>query len=122
MSDLKQYIEKEFLGIPYVFGGVDRSGFDCSGFIYYLFNDYYGVPIENMTANQYYDLSASIEDFPQEGDLVFFTQKKNNTAHHVGVMVNDYEFAHASSSKGITITPLNNSYWKPRIIGFGKLL
>ncbi|QOR66296.1 C40 family peptidase [Cytobacillus suaedae] len=106
---------KKFLGVPYLFGGTTPSGFDCSGFLTYVFKEL-GVELPRTSADQF----ASGEKVETKnlvvGDLVFFTTYKPG-ASHAGIYVGDNKFIHASSSKGIMISSLDDSYWKPRYLG-----
>lgn len=119
---LREYIEKNWKGTPYEYGGKDKSGIDCSGLIYQVWKNYYKKDIAIKTANTYMLESTPVDAPLKEGDLVFFTHKNDGKAQHVGIMVDVGNFAHSSTSKGVIITPLNNSYWKPRILTFGQLI
>ena len=110
---IKDY--EKYLGIPYELGGKDPStALDCSGFIANLLD----VPI--MTAHDYYQLSYPVSS-PTPDTLVFFKKADALRVHHLGYMINDKEFVHASSSKGVIVTKLDNSYWLPLIYRYGKL-
>ena len=108
-----------YLGIPYKWGGTTRAGMDCSAFTRAIFRETYGVELPR-TSKQMYGVGRSI---PQEqdlkpGDLVFFKNTYSGPGvSHVGIYLGEGRFAHASSSKGGTITPLNNPYFQPRYVG-----
>ncbi len=108
-----------YLGIPYKWGGTTRAGMDCSAFTRAIFRETYGVELPR-TSKQIYGVGRAI---PQEqslkpGDLVFFKNTYSGPGvSHVGIYLGNGRFAHASSSKGGTITPLDNPYFQPRYIG-----
>lgn len=105
---------KQNIGIPYQWGGdYPSQGFDCSGFLHYVFkkND---INIPRTTASIYYD-GTSVSQ-PKRGDIVFFETYKKGPSH-AGIYLGNNQFIHASSSKGITISSLSNPYWSPRYIG-----
>ena len=99
---------KKLIGVPYKWGGTSPSGFDCSGFIYYVYKQA-GYDISRTSAQGYADRSFYV-DSPQVGDLVFFKNTYKKGISHVGIYVGNNQFINASSS-GVVITSLNNSYW-----------
>ncbi|GLY09181.1 LysM peptidoglycan-binding domain-containing protein [Pseudobacillus badius] len=109
---------KKHLGTPYVWGGVQPSGFDCSGFIYYVFNKA-GKSIPRTNTEGYYSRSYYV-DKPQVGDLVFFVNTYKKGISHMGIYIGGNQFIQASSSQGITITSLDNSYFKQRFDSFKR--
>ncbi|RSK33780.1 peptidoglycan endopeptidase [Bhargavaea beijingensis] len=98
-------------GIPYKWGGTTTAGFDCSGFIYYVLKQA-GVSHSRTSAAGYYDRSFKISS-PQPGDFVFFrgTYGGANNVSHMGFYLGNGKFIHASSSQGITVSSVNDSYW-----------
>jgi Cell wall-associated hydrolases (invasion-associated proteins) len=101
-------------GIPYVFGGTNRKGFDCSGFTQYVFGGS-KISLPRTAAEQYNIGTPVSRQQLQPGDLVFFTTYKSG-ASHVGIYIGGGNFIHASSS-GVRITSLDNSYYKTRYLG-----
>jgi LysM repeat protein len=99
---------KKMIGVPYKWGGTSPSGFDCSGFIFYVY-DKAGYDISRTSAQGYFDRSYYV-DKPQVGDLVFFKNTYKQGISHVGIYVGNNQFINASSS-GVEITSLGNSYW-----------
>ncbi|MGI8385668.1 LysM peptidoglycan-binding domain-containing protein [Robertmurraya sp. P23] len=108
---------KTLLGIPYVWGGNTPAGFDCSGFIHYVFNQA-GTKIGRYSAEGYYSRSYYV-DQPQVGDLLFFENTYKAGISHMGIYLGNNEFIHADA-KGVIITNLNNSYYKERFDGFKR--
>ncbi|ADU31318.1 LysM peptidoglycan-binding domain-containing protein [Evansella cellulosilytica] len=106
---------KSHLGTPYLWGGITPSGFDSSGFIVYTFNQN-GISLPR-THRDYYPLGSSVVSSDrQRGDVVFFETWRSG-ASHAGIYLGNGEFIHASSSRGVTITKMDNSYWASRYIG-----
>lgn len=104
---------KKYMGVPYKFGGESPSGFDCSGFVQYIFEKN-GISIARTTSAQY--SGGTHVSTPQKGDLVFFETYKAGPSH-VGIYIGNGQFIEASSSHGITIDNMNSSYWKPKYLG-----
>ncbi|MFE8701709.1 C40 family peptidase [Cytobacillus sp. FJAT-54145] len=111
---------KQYVGVPYKWGGTTPSGFDCSGFLTYVFNEY-DVQLPRTSADQFNQGESVKQDELVPGDLVFFTTYKPG-ASHAGIYVGDNQFIHASSSKGIEVTSLDASYYKSRYLGAKRYL
>ncbi|MFD1032707.1 C40 family peptidase [Metaplanococcus flavidus] len=106
------------VGKPYVWGGSTASGFDCSGFIYYVYNQA-GIKIPRTNTTGYdarsYDISS-----PQVGDLVFFENTYRAGISHMGIYVGNNQFIHAGGDK-VQITSLSDSYWGKHFAGYKRL-
>ena len=117
-EDLLQFA-MTYLGTPYVYGGVSRSGIDCSGFTMMVFAQF-GYRLAHGATDQYY-ASRRISDSEREpGDLVFF----NTTGgiSHVGIYLGGGQFIHASSSRGVMISSLYQSYYAAAYLGAGRII
>jgi cell wall-associated NlpC family hydrolase len=106
-------------GVPYRNGGSDPTGFDCSGFVWYVF-DQHGVRLPRTVSEQF---QAGTDVDPRDlraGDLVFFDtiHGVRQLATHVGIVIGGDEFVHAPSSTGeVRVERLASSYWGPRFVG-----
>jgi cell wall-associated NlpC family hydrolase len=107
-----------FLGVPYSFGGTTASGFDCSGFVQHVFA-MLGVGLPR-TADAQYDVGRPAVGGPRPGDLVFFDTYGG--VSHVGIYLGRGQFVHASSSHGVMVSHLSESYWASRYVGAKRLL
>ncbi|MBB6054261.1 MAG: glycoside hydrolase [Gammaproteobacteria bacterium] len=101
---------QEWKGVPYRDGGESRRGVDCSGFIQLTFREQFAIRLPRDTGSQA-QLGRSISARQlRPGDLVFFHIGKQT--RHVGVVVEKNKFLHASTSKGVMISDLNQPYWQ----------
>lgn len=110
---------KEYLDIPYKYGGITKKGMDCSGFSRTIYSKLFGIELPHNSVEQF-RLSAlrKIDSSQlQPGDLIFFANKKKKKVNHVGVYISDRRFIHASSSQGIMVSSLDDDYWRNRFAG-----
>lgn len=118
---LYSFIE-DWYGVRYRLGGDSKKGIDCSAFVRRLYENVFCVNLVR-TACQQFNMCRYINrvDSVKEGDLVFF-KTKGNRISHVGIyLMNDF-FVHASSSRGVMISSLNDSYWERRFAGAGAII
>jgi cell wall-associated NlpC family hydrolase len=108
-------------GVPYRNGGSDPSGFDCSGFVQWVFSRHaWRLPRE--TRDQYRAGDAVSIDRIQPGDLVFF-ETVSRGASHVGVAIGGDQFVHAPSSQGVVrVERFSAAYWSTRLVGARRIL
>lgn len=106
-------VAQSLTGIPYVWGGESTNGFDCSGFIQYVFSTQ-GIDLPR-TVNEQWHFSNSVNAL-SEGDLVFFETTKSGPSH-LGIYLGEGKFIHAGSSRGVEVSELDNPYWKERYLG-----
>jgi hypothetical protein len=97
-------------GTPHQMGGTTRQGIDCSGFVQRLYLDVFNKRLPRSTYLQVKSGQLVEKDLLRTGDLVFF--KYPFKGRHVGIYLDQGEFAHASTSKGVTISSLQNKYWR----------
>jgi peptidoglycan DL-endopeptidase CwlO len=106
----------EYTGAPYRNGGADPSGFDCSGFVAFVFGQH-GVPVPRQVRDQFGIGTRVDRTQLQPGDLVFFTTVAPG-ASHVGIAISRDEFVHAPSTRGVVrVERLDASYWSRRFVG-----
>ena len=112
---------KQYLGVPYVWAGRSPGGFDCSGFIYYIYNQF-GISLPRMADGQFeVGIPVGRQEL-QPGDLVFFSTYEPGPSH-VGIYLGNEQFLHASSGAGyVTITPMANPYHRDRYIGARRVI
>ncbi len=108
-----------WLGTPYLYSGSTKKGIDCSGFVMQMYKQVRQISLPHNAAKIYEKSEKISKSSLREGDLVFFGGFWS--VDHVGIYLEGNRFVHASSSKGVVITPLNNSYWKKRFKGAGRI-
>lgn len=116
---------KKFIGTRYQRGGKTPKGFDCSGFVRYVYRRF-DVPI-GAHSGQIFQKGQDIakkEAIP--GDLIFFRSTKHRSINHVGIVVSadssQIRFIHSSTSKGVMISQLNSAYYRTRYAGIRRII
>lgn len=108
-------------GTPYRNGGSDPAGFDCSGFVKYVFGEN-GISVPRTVGDQFRAGRKVDTQQLQAGDLVFFTTVSPG-ASHVGIVIGGDEFVHAPSGAGaVRVERLSASYWSTRFVGARRVL
>lgn len=110
----------KYKGVPYVFGGTTTKGFDCSGYVQYVFKDC-KAKLPRLADEQALQGIFVTQKQLRPGDLVFFTTYAPG-ASHVGIYAGDGQFWSASSSKGVILSSLKEEYWKQRYFGARRVL
>jgi len=109
-----------WVGTPYLYGGTTKNGTDCSGFVSSVYKEKEGINIPRTSVDGYKNGKPVNRQDLTIGDLVFFGEKSK--VSHVGIYVGEGKFIHASTSLGVTVTPLSDSYWVPRYMGARRYL
>lgn len=108
------------IGTRYRFGGTSEAGFDCSGFIGYLFREQAGMNLPRSTREMInVDAPLVTRSDLKPGDLLFFaTNGRRGRVSHAGIYLGDDQFIHSSSrrSGGVRIDSLGDSYWSKTFI------
>ncbi len=112
---------REYLGVPYVWGGSTPNGFDCSGLVQYVFN-LHGISLPRTSKQQWTAGTEISRENLQPGDLVFFANTYTTGISHLGIYIGNNQFLHASSSKGVIISSLSNTYWASHYHGARQIL
>jgi cell wall-associated NlpC family hydrolase len=115
-SNLEEEIGK-FFGLRYRFGGEGRNGIDCSALVKRVYSDIFGVSLPRSSSEQsrLEELETVPPDDLRTGDLVFFGPRRKRV-NHVGMYLAGGRFLHAVRSEGVTISSLDNGYWKSRFM------
>lgn len=124
-SNLHLLLEKakEWLGTPYKYAHAEKGkGADCSGMVMKLYKEVYDIDLPRNSAKQAEYCNQISSNEANSGDLVFFATGRNrNRISHVGLMINKEQFIHASASRGVIISKISASYYKSRLIMFGRV-
>ncbi|MDW0114025.1 NlpC/P60 family protein [Sporosarcina saromensis] len=113
---------QKYIGKPYVYAGTSPRGFDCSGYVQYVFKEE-GVSLPRTSSDQYSRGTAVSKNNLQAGDLVFFKTSGTNAVSHVGIYIGSGKFIHASTSKGVMISAVNDPYyWGSRYVGAKRVM
>ncbi len=108
-------VAKKYEGTPYQWGGeTPEEGFDCSGYLNYIFDEAENKDLPR-TVKDIYAEGTTVES-PAVGDIVFFDIEGNGPSH-AGLYIGSGEFIHASSTEGVKISEIGSSYWKDKYIG-----
>ncbi len=118
---LKRYSES-FLGTPYIYGGSDRSGMDCSGFIMRIYLDVYGIILPHNTEELHKKGIRISLTSAEIGDLIFFKKISETQPSHVGIYMGKNTFIHVSSSQGVILSNLDSDYYRIRFLEIRRII
>ncbi len=113
---------KSWIGVPYKYGGNSKRGVDCSGFIVQVYKKVYGVSLQR-SSNLIYEKNCSKikKDDLKEGDLVFFSTGRSKKINHVGIYLKNGKFVHASTSRGVIVSGLDEDYYMRTYVSSGRV-
>ncbi|WP_337955298.1 C40 family peptidase [Pseudomonas sp.] len=117
---------QQLLGTPYRYGGTStKTGFDCSGFIGYLFHEEAGIKLPRTT-REMVQLNAPrvTRGELQPGDIIFFsTRGRGGRVNHAGIYIGDQQFIHSASRRsGVRVDRLDQGYWSTRYLQAKRVL
>ena len=99
-------------GTPYRLGGLSKEGIDCSGFVYMTYLSQFNIRLPRSTYQQSQAGERVFQRDLRAGDLVFF--RIGYSTRHVGIYFENGQFAHASKSRGVMLSRLQETYWSKR--------
>lgn len=111
----------KFLDTPYKFGGNSQKGIDCSAFTLQVYQNALSVDLPRSAREQFVVGEKISKDELQFGDLVFFNTRRASNPGHVGIYLGENQFVHASRSLGVTVSSLENAYYKKRYVGARRI-
>ena len=114
-----------WLGVPYRYGGKDREGVDCSGFVMQVYLNALDKPLPRSSSDMHdYCTNKIVRDSLAIGDLVFFdtSRSRDGKVSHVGLYVGEGNMIHSSTSKGVIVTSLDTDYYSGRFLCGGRVL
>ncbi len=111
-----------WLGVTYKYAGSDRNGTDCSGLVYNIYNNIYGIKLDRTSQGQYEHNCKKISlNKIRQGDLVFFAINSTHMINHVGLYIKNGKFVHASTQKGVILSDLEEPYYKKYFYSVGRV-
>jgi cell wall-associated NlpC family hydrolase len=112
----------KYIKVPYKYGGETKSGIDCSAFTQQVYKNSLNVNLPR-TAREQYNVGERIRSVSKLkfGDLVYFNTSQIYYPGHVGIYLGDKLFVHASASKGVIVSSLENTYFSNRYIGATRI-
>ena len=127
-ADIAAYAQT-FIGVPYVYGGASPSGFDCSGFVQYVYK-HFGYSLPRGSNDQYKKGTAISKSELQPGDLIFFDNGTGNPTSHVGIYIGDGKMVHSTEYnygngkwvKGVQIHALSNAWYSKIYLGSRRIV
>lgn len=125
MKKRKQIVDEAmtWMGTPYAYGKAEKGkASDCSGMVMSVYEKVTGIKLPRNSAQQKEFCNSLRKGDVLPGDLVFFaTGKDPEKVSHVGIMIDDNRFIHASSSKGVVVSDASQPYYQRTFKGFGRV-
>ena len=118
VADLAQ----QYVGSRYIWGGTGPNGFDCTGFVLYIYSQF-GVSLPHNEAGQLKSGTRVSADELQPGDVVVFANTYRAGLSHVGIYLGEGQFVHAvDEAHGVMVSNLWDGYWSPRFVGASRTI
>ncbi|GBC60152.1 glycoside hydrolase [Desulfonema ishimotonii] len=112
----------QWMGTPYQWGGCSPYGIDCSCLVKFIYETVYGISLHRTSVTMFEnDLTPVPPEELREGDVLSFDTKGSGISH-VGIYLKANRFVHASLSRGVMISSLDQSYFKKRFISGGRVV
>lgn len=113
---------RSWVGVPYSYGGKSRNGTDCSGLVMVIFDKVAGIALPRSSSEQQAACRQLKRGNLRPGDLVFFTTGKNKKkVNHVGIYIGNGCMVHASSSRGVMISDIDQDYYRRTFHSCGRV-
>lgn len=113
----------KYLDTPYRYGGTTENGLDCSAFTGSVYRNSLQINLPRSSADQFgVGEKLRSQDELKFGDLVFFKTRRRARVSHVGIYLGERLFAHASTSKGVIVSSLDETYYKKRYVGARRVI
>lgn len=113
---------RKWIGTPYKYGGKSRKGTDCSGMVMTVFDSALGIKLPRSSREQHKFCREVPCDAIEPGDLVFFgSVKRSGSVNHVGLYIGNGKMIHASTSRGVMESSVNEAYWRERFYAVGRI-
>jgi cell wall-associated NlpC family hydrolase len=113
----------KYLDTPYRYGGTTDKGLDCSAFTGAVYRNSLQINLPRSSADQYgVGEKLKSQDELKFGDLVFFKTRRRARVSHVGIYLGERLFAHASTSRGVIVSSLDETYYKKRYVGARRII
>lgn len=113
---------RRWIGTPYCYGGIGRDGTDCSGMVMTIYRQVADIALPRNSARQQEACQPVSPDRIAPADLVFFSSKRSGGGvSHVGIYIGDKEFIHASTSRGVMISRLDEPYYTAHYHSAGRV-
>lgn len=114
-------IARSYLGVPYQYGGISRSGMDCSGLVCRVYRDWDKRVLPHSVKALFRMGKPVMLSQIIAGDCLFFAEPGQKTPTHMGIALGGHQFIHASQKRGVVTSGLKQPYFKKRLRGIRRL-